>query len=413
MAGRWMLVLALALCMWAIAPRAQAMVGVDVNEDIDSVLAGKAPPLHLPGIKYRVAVFEFEDPDRTGLGSALSTLVAREILLRSQVRSLGVLNYYGSLAPTSKHPQSYFDKVDLVVRAQRASLALWGVVRRDGKSIVVDVQVQLPDPVVAESFSRALVLPRAMGGGTLRASLSPTRMQVQHVRLPLDFSTTLAAMASSGNIVRAAPSRTAAVATRIPKYSALSVAETRGAWSKFVVDGKAGWVQRPTECVRECAQLLGTASFVGALLRFADGGPAPPVSKDLSRDTVVVARQLGVLADLREGTFRPAEAYLARWDGGRSSDYGAPYAGLLAIGTIAAALGERADRPYDEIRLDDALVRSVASGLARASQDDPRNAQLLENLAVLFRILGDEARAGLASRLAAGARRVQAAEPER
>ncbi|MCB1578413.1 MAG: hypothetical protein KDI81_14090, partial [Xanthomonadales bacterium] len=56
-----------------LAPFAQAIIGVDVNEDIDSVLSGRAPPLHLPDAKYRIAVFEFEDPDGTGLGSAVST----------------------------------------------------------------------------------------------------------------------------------------------------------------------------------------------------------------------------------------------------------------------------------------------------------------------------------------------------
>ena len=395
------------LILLAAAPGASGMVVVDVNEDIDSVLAGNAPPLHLPGSKYRIAVFEFEDPDGTGLGSALSNLIAREVLLRSEVRSLGVLNYFGSLAPTKAHPQSYFDKVDLVVRAQRASLALWGVVRRDGKSIVVDVQVQLPDPVVEKSFAWTLKLPRAMGGETLKARISPTRMHVQHVRMPMDFATTLVTMANAGNIVRAAPSRSAAVATRIPKYSALSVTETRGAWSKYVVDGKTGWVQRPTDCVRECAQLLGTSSFVGALLKFADGGPAPAVSKELSRDTLVVARQLGVLADLREKKYWSDEPYLSRWDVGGANDYGAPEADMFALGAIAAALQEQRDRPYDEIRLDNAFVRGVAGGLAKASQDDPRNAQLLENLAVLFRIVGDESRAGLATRLAADAQRAQ------
>ncbi|MCB1578414.1 MAG: hypothetical protein KDI81_14095, partial [Xanthomonadales bacterium] len=101
-----------------------------------------------------------------GLGSAVSTLIAREVLLRSGLKSLGVLNYYGSLAPTRKHPQSYFDKVDLVVRAQQASLAIWGVVRRDDASIVVDVQAQLPDPIVDRSYAWELKLPQAMGGET-------------------------------------------------------------------------------------------------------------------------------------------------------------------------------------------------------------------------------------------------------
>ena len=397
----WIVILSLSLIF--LSPSVHAMVGVDVNEDIDSVLAGNAPPLHLPDSKYRIAVFEFEDPDGTGLGNAVSNLIAREILLSSGLPSIGVLNYYGSLEPTKKHPQSYFDKVDLVARAQRASLAIWGVVRRDGKSIVIDVQAQLPDPIVEKSFAWSLKLPRAMGGETLNATVSPTRMQIQHVRMPLEFATTLGAMASSGKIVRASPSKTATIAARIPKYSALSVTETRGSWSKLIVDGKSGWVQRPTDCARECAQLLGTASFVGALLKFASGGAAPAVSRDLSRDTAIVARQLAVLADLRSKEYKTAEAYLARWDAGKSNDYGAPYANLFALGTLSAELGKHGNQSFDEIRLDTDFVHEIATSLARASQDDPRNAELLQNLAVLFRVVGDESRAALASRLASQA----------
>lgn len=399
------------LCLVALAPLAHAIIGVDVNEDIDSVLAGRAPPLHLPDAKYRIAVFEFEDPDGTGLGSAVSTLIAREVLLRSGLGSLGVLNYYGSLAPTRKHPQSYFDKVDLVVRAQQASLAIWGVVRRDESSILIDVQSQLPDPVVARSYAWELKLPQAMGGETLHARISPTRLQVQHVRMPREFATTLAAMASAGNVVRAAPSRSAAISARIPKYSAMTVTETRGGWSKFVVDGRAGWVQGATDCTRECAQLLGTASFVGALLKFGDGGPAPTPSKDLARDTLVMARQLAVLADLRGRTFRPAEVYLARWDGAKASDFGAPYADFLALSTLADAFKQQGERPYDAIRLDDVVVRKVATALAQASQDDPRNTEVLDNLAVLFRVLGDERRASLARRLSSEVQDTRKAEP--
>ncbi|MGB0135551.1 hypothetical protein, partial [Dokdonella sp.] len=234
------LIFTLSLCLFAIAPTAQAVVGVDVNEDIDAVLSGSAPPLHLPDARYRIAVFEFEDPDGTGLGSAVSTLIAREVLLRSGLQSLGILNYYGSLEPTREHPQSYFDKVDLVLRAQRASLAIWGVVRRDDKSIVVDVQAQLPETLVEKSYAWSLKLPRAMGGKTLQAKISPARMQIQQVRLPLDFGTTLVAMAQSSNIARTSPSASASVAKRVRRYSSLSVTATRGSWSKMVVDGASG-----------------------------------------------------------------------------------------------------------------------------------------------------------------------------
>lgn len=400
-----------ALCLIIAASTAQGMVKIDVNKDIDNVLAGRVPPLHLPDARYRIAVFEFEDPDGTGLGSSLSNLLAREVLMRSGLQSLGVLNYYGSLEPTADHPQSYFDKVDLVLRAQHASLAIWGIVHIDDKSLVIDVQAQMPDAMVDESFSWSLKLPQAMGGETLGARLSPTRMLIQQVRLPMEFSATLADMASLSNVARTSPSANASIAARIGKYSAISVTKTRGSWSEIVVDGKSGWVQQSTECTRECGQLLATASFVGALLKFSEGGPVPSESSSLSRDTLVVARQLAVLGDLRKKDYWPADTYLSRWNGGLANDYGAPYADFLSLSELAAELNKHGDQPYDEIRLDNAFVRKVATGLAQASQDDPRNTEVLDNLAVLFRVLGDERRAGLAARLSVEAQTVQAAEP--
>ncbi|HOX73062.1 MAG TPA: hypothetical protein PK001_15155, partial [Dokdonella sp.] len=72
---------------------------------------------------------------------------------------------------------------------------------------------------------------------------------------------------------------------------------------------------------------------------------------------------------------------------------------------------EQRGREYDTIRLDDDAVRKVATDLARASQDDPRNVEVLNNLAVLFRVLRDERRAGLASRLSAAAQQRSDVEP--
>jgi hypothetical protein len=250
-----------------------------------------------------------------------------------------------------------------------------------------------------------------MGGEALGARVSPTRMQIQQVRMPIEFGTTLVEMARSSNITRTAPSATASIATRVPKYSALSVTKTRGSWSEIVVDGKSGWVQRSADCTRECEQLLATATFVGALLKFSEGGPAPAVSTSLSRDTAVVARQLAVLGNLRKKEYRPAEAYLSRWNGGRANDYGAPYADFLALSELATELHKQRNQPYDEIRLDHAFVRNVATRLAEASQDDPRNTEVLDNLAVLFRVLGDERRAGLATRLSVESQRAQAVDP--
>jgi hypothetical protein len=49
--------------------------------------------------------------------------------------------------------------------------------------------------------------------------------------------------------------------------------------------------------------------------------------------------------------------------------------------------------------------------LAEASQNDPRNVEVLNNLAVLFGVLGDERRAGLAARIAADVQRVKPEGP--
>ena len=382
-----------------------------LKEDLDGVLAGRSLQQHIPDAKYRIAVFEFEDPDGTGLGSAVSTLIGREVLLSSGLQSLGVLRYFGSLEPNKEHPQSYFDKVDLVVDAQHANLAVWGMIRRDGDSILVDVQAQIPDAMVRDFFTWTLKLPRAMGGETLVARVWPTRMRVQRVRIPGSFAPALKRMVDAIDVVREAPDSGARVTARLPKDTAYSVQELKGDWAKFVINGQSGWVRRAVQCTRECAPLLATAEFVGALLNYGDGGPEPRVSKSLSRDTAVVARQLAVLTDLRAKRFHPARYYLDKWEDGRAQDFGAPYADVLALSDLATRLQEHRGTPYDQIRLSEAEVRQVATDLAKASQDDPRNTEVLDNLAVLFRLLGDERRAGLASRLSVEAQRTRLSEP--
>jgi hypothetical protein len=50
--------------------------------------------------------------------------------------------------------------------------------------------------------------------------------------------------------------------------------------------------------------------------------------------------------------------------------------------------------------LDRRTLRSIAFRLAEASLEDPRNTDVLHNLAVLFEYAGDTERAALAGRLA-------------
>jgi hypothetical protein len=382
-------------------PRSPAKIAPGIDTDIDNAISGNAVKLHIPNARYRVAVFEFDDADGSGLGSAAAKLIAREVLLNSRLGSLGVLRYKGSLRPSAEHPQSYFDKVDLVVAAQDVDLAIWGSVRREAGALVIDVQAQLPDPAVQRYFRGALTLPKAMGGETLTASVWPTRVQLQRLTLPGRFASLLLEQADSIDAVRDKPDAAAPPVRRLPVDTAYSVAETRGEWTRFVINGESGWVRRAVQCRDECAPLLASADFVGALLKFGEGGPPPKVSGQLSRDTAVVARQLVLLTNLRSKTPRAAGELLAQWDDREATDFGAPYANLLALTTLTAELRAQRGRAYDEIRLDEAMVRAVATRLAEASQNDPRNRAVLENLAVLFRVLQDERRATLASGLAA------------
>lgn len=418
------LLIAAGLLLFALAPNALGEVIVDVNQelrklrelgeghpskiapgvdtDIDDVLNQRAVDIHIPDARYRVAVFEFDDADGSGLGSAVAKLVAREVLLNSRLGSLGVLRYWGSLRSNDEHPQSYFDKVDLVVAAQKVDLAIWGSVRREYGSLIIDVQAQLPDRAVQQRFSGSLVLPRAMGGETLSASVWPTRVQLQRLTLPGRMGRVLREQADGIDVVRARPDIDAPPTRRLPVDSAYTVAEIRGEWVRFVINGESGWVHRGATCRDECAPLLATADFVGALLKFGHGGPPPAVSEQLPRDTAVIARQLVLLANLRRTTPRGADELLAKWDDREATDFGAPYANLLALTQLSTQLrAQQGDGAYDEIRLDEAVVREVATALAKASQNDPRNRGVLENLAVLFRVLRDEQRASLAVGLAA------------
>ncbi|MGQ0801466.1 MAG: SH3 domain-containing protein [Pseudomarimonas sp.] len=377
-----------------------------LTTDLDSLRQGARVERHIPNARFRVAVFEFEDPDNTGLGGVFSSLIAREVLLRSDLRSLGVLRYYGSLQPSEPHPESYFDKVDLLVASQDASLAIWGLIRIQNDSLIVDVLAQLPEQIVHRNFQWTLKLPQDMGGETLFARVWPTRMQVQRVVLPARSVGHLREMVAAIDVVRAGPSDDAPVIGILPKGSTYSVVANEDGWTQLDVNGEIGWVRRAVQCINACAPLLATADFVGELLRFGDGGPVPTISKDLTRDTAVIVKQLGMLANLRNEVYYPADHYLERWratdkTGWADSDFGAPYANLLALTTLAAKLHNRDEERSDTARVSQKEVREIATQLAYASQEDPRNRPVLQNLAVLFRVLKDQKRAQLATEIAA------------
>jgi len=144
--------------------------------------------------------------------------------------------------------------------------------------------------------------------------------------------------------------------------------------------------------------------------------PLPEATSGLSADVLAVTEQLQVLVGLRdfaEDSMREPLALASRWTGldersGIDRGAGVPpggaaFANLRAIAAIGAALAETRGATaaaYDDLELPKAPIRGLADELARASLDDPRNSDVLENLAVLFDAAGDGRRAGLARDIA-------------
>lgn len=78
--------------------------------------------------KTRVAVFTFDDPDRTGLGDSISFLLAKKLLYSALVSSFAVVNY--SQGAERDQMGSYFDKVDLQLVIKAFCLPCGGGSRR-------------------------------------------------------------------------------------------------------------------------------------------------------------------------------------------------------------------------------------------------------------------------------------------
>ena len=91
---------------------------------------------------------------------------------------------------------------------------------------------------------------------------------------------------------------------------------------------------------------------------------------------------------------------------------GAAFANIRALAEVATSLQasmRRSDEPlerrFNDVKLDPSRVRKIAFELAKSSLTDPRNTDVLNNLAVLFRYAGEDQRADLAARLAVAAGR--------
>jgi hypothetical protein len=419
-------ILAAASALGLAPPRqALAMEIVDVEEQLRIIASGENPTPRIAGAEFRIGSFSYEDPDATGLGDALAALVGHEMLLNTDVRSLGVLVFAGSLAPAPGERLGYYDKVERVTAAQAVSIATWGMVRRVGDELVIDTYLQIPDASLVNHFSWQHALPSAMGGGLLRARLGPARFRVQSLRVPAAAAAEFADAAAMLGELRESPQRASRVTGRVPRGEVYYVRERAGDWVRLQTRRGNGWVPLRGHCIDSCAALPEAARFAGALVRFMSRPQDPPVpdaTPGLSVEALAVTEQLQALVGLRgfgEDSLRRSLALASRWTGAARRTGvdevsgidrgegmppgGAAFANLRVIAMFGAALaqaGSSGTTLFDDIQVPGGTVRGLADELARASLDDPRNIEVLENLAVLFAAAGDGRRASLAHDIA-------------
>jgi hypothetical protein len=402
-----------------------AVAGAEANynlrEELKVLERGETLPLHIPGAKYRVATFTYEDPDGTKLGDALAAIIGREMLARSQVPSIGVLTYEGRLAPNPNDPLSYFDKVERVADAQQVTLSIWGMVRRSGSTLTVDTYVQLPPRLVEKTFVWRVKLPPSMGG-ELIAHLRPDRILAQRLTLPADAADGILAAAQKLSELRPEPDDSATIVATLPKGSVYWMEKQEGDWIYMNAgDGRKGWVRRAGGCAGPCAPLLDAAGFAADLLACMEHPGPQAFSGQLSPDTQVIQDQLSAYNVIDSGEYRWLLATSERIEqrlreaaaAGVVPPGGAALANALAVDRIMQLVWlEARDRTqqtgrrdvmtaYSDVTPDRARVAEIAFKLADASVSDPTNADVLHNLEILFHYAGDEQRATLARSLAA------------
>jgi uncharacterized iron-regulated membrane protein len=155
-------------------------------------------------------------------------------------------------------------------------------------------------------------------------------------------------------------------------------------------------------CTGPCAPLLDGADFVSGLLRYGERGTLPEIRKSLAPDAMSVGTQISALAAINQSPSRAIDV-LSPWQSrireGQAIPGGAAIANLIALAKVAIELMQQAG-PYDRRALNPARAQAIAFELAEASQLDPQNVEVLENLAVLFGLAGDPNRARLARELA-------------
>jgi hypothetical protein len=384
--------------------------------DLSSGSSGwSLPQQETAGANLRIAVFTYEDPDSTGLGEALATLMSHQILLKSRVPSIGMLHYIDGLSPTPSTSLSYFDKVEKITYDQRVTLAAWGVVRRSGERVVIDTYVQFPPWTVQKPFAWSVELPASMGGGALQMHLRPDRILVQRYEVSMQVSEAVHAMARGINESRGRPQDNAALEGARPqvRYWTYQLNELVpiGVRTRDSTGGGA-----VGHCPKACTPLLDAAGFIAGLLNFIESREIPTVTDSLGLDTWAVRDQLSAVKELDTNPAMVLQV-VSGWLAGAQTDAtavlpgGAAFANLRALAKVTDALQAEAREPWRG-GIAPTQVRDIAFELAQATLIDPRNLDVLHNLALLFQYAGEASRARLARELAAKVETEREVEPE-
>ena len=416
-AAGWLLIVALGAIAMPVGHGAEQL---SIEEELAKLERGEVPELEIAGARYRIAVFSYEDPDRTGLGNTFAAFVSRQVLTGTPVSSLGVLRYEGALGPTQPGELGYFDKITRLSESQRPVLSVWGVIRRSGNQIVVDTYAQLPADIIDSAFTWRLLMPERMNGGVLVARLGPDRFQVLRFEMSASDAGAMRAAGEALDVVRSSPASTASVVGTLPQRKVYRILGRENDWIRVAIEGgQSGWVPASGTCGRACESVAAASTFLSGLV-MAMERPRAPRAESLAADARVLASQLDAIAALNDGSIDAIERgslpALERWlasaaGSARSIPGGAAVANLRAVSQMALALkvaardgsGEHGSpvATFNRLELDRETVESIAYELASASLDDPRNTDVLQNLAVLFDYAGDADRADLARSLAA------------
>lgn len=389
---------------------AMAAMKLDIDEELRVLRDGHAK-VHIGEAQYRFAVFSFDDPDGTGLGNAVASILSHDLLMNSKVSSVGVLRYVGELGRASGDAQlRYFDKVEPLIESQGVQVALWGTIRRTGDQVRIDSFTQLSPSVMRDAFSYSFRLPAEYGGGgRLVHRIGPDRMLTQRLTLSADSAASLGLLAASLDRLHATANDSARSVGQLPMDSVYYVQKRKGDWAQVgMQSGQSGWLRAGGFCTGDCAPLLAVSRFASSLMAYDQSGSLPDKSELLAPDAAAFIDQLWAVEVLNRTPPQSAEqaalAQLKRWcpgpDAGAGNTQALPPGGAATCNLRALVQLVGPTRKGANQQLTPKLVRSVTDELAVVSMSDPRHVPTLENLATLFGILGDGERARLARQLA-------------